>query len=58
MNIKAKDLANILGISPTTVSMVLNNKNGISSERRKQPNQRWKNLYVVYFNGGREENTL
>ena len=49
MNIKAKDLANILGISPTTVSMVLNNKNGISSERRKQIIEKIKELNCQYI---------
>ena len=33
--IKAKDLAHLLGISPSTVSMVLNNKPGISESTRK-----------------------
>lgn len=33
--IKAKDLAQILGISPSTVSMVLNNKPGISDATRQ-----------------------
>ncbi len=33
--IKAKDLAQILGISPSTVSMVLNNRPGISEATRK-----------------------
>lgn len=33
--IKAKDLAMLLGISPSTVSMVLNNKPGISDATRK-----------------------
>jgi len=36
MNLKAKDIAQMLGISPATVSMVLNNKAGISEERRLQ----------------------
>lgn len=49
MNIKAKDLANILGISPTTVSMVLNNKNGISSERRKQIIEKIEELNCQYI---------
>lgn len=33
--IKSKDLAQLLGISPSTVSMVLNNKPGISDSTRK-----------------------
>lgn len=36
MGLKAKDIAEILGISPSTVSMVLNNKPGISDARRQQ----------------------
>ncbi len=36
MSIKAKDIARILGVSPATVSMVLNNKPGISEARRRQ----------------------
>lgn len=33
--IKAKDLAQLLGVSPSTVSMVMNNKPGISDATRK-----------------------
>lgn len=44
MDIKAKDLANILGISPSTVSMALNNKKGISFERKKQIIEKIKEL--------------
>ncbi len=33
--IKAKDLAHLLGLSPSTVSMVLNNKPGISENTRR-----------------------
>jgi len=36
MSLKAKDIAKILDISPSTVSMVLNNKPGISDNRRQQ----------------------
>jgi len=35
MKIRSKDIANKLGISTTTVSLVLNNKPGISNETRK-----------------------
>jgi len=36
MAMKAKDIAKVLEISPSTVSMVLNNKPGISEARRRQ----------------------
>ena len=36
MAYSSKDLAKELGISPSTVSLVLNNKPGISQERRAQ----------------------
>jgi len=36
MSLKAKDLAEILGISPATVSLVLNNKPGISEATREK----------------------
>lgn len=34
MEYKSKDIAKIIGVSPATVSMVLNNKPGISDEKR------------------------
>lgn len=36
MKMKSKDIARILGISPATVSLALNNKPGISEETRKR----------------------
>lgn len=36
MKIKSKDIASKLGLSPATVSLVLNNKPGISSETRER----------------------
>lgn len=36
MPLKVKDIAKMLGVSSATVSMVLNNRTGISEERRKQ----------------------
>lgn len=36
MSLKAKDLAELLGISPATVSLVLNNKPGISEATREK----------------------
>lgn len=36
MALKSKDLARMLNISPSTISMVLNNKPGISNETRKK----------------------
>jgi len=34
MALKAKDIAEILGVSTATVSLVLNNKTGVSDKRR------------------------
>lgn len=36
MNVTGKDLAKLLGVSPSTISMVLNNKPGISAEKRNE----------------------
>lgn len=36
MKIKAKDIANKMGVSPAAVSLVLNNKPGVGEEKRKQ----------------------
>ncbi len=36
MKLKSKDIANILGVSPATVSLVLNNKPGISEDTRQK----------------------
>ena len=36
MNVTGKDLAKLLGVSPSTISMVINNKPGISNEKRAE----------------------
>lgn len=49
MDLKRKDIANILGISQATVSMVLNNKKGISDKRRKEIIEKIKELNSDYM---------
>jgi LacI family transcriptional regulator len=44
MTLKAKDIAKILDLSPTTISMVLNNKPGISEETRKKVEEKLNEL--------------
>lgn len=44
MNIRMKDIANAVGVSPTTVSLVLNNKPGASEELRRKILQTAKDL--------------
>ena len=36
MKMKAKEIARLLGVSPSTVSLVLNNKPGVGEETRQQ----------------------
>lgn len=36
MKYKAKDIARELGVSPATISLVLNNKPGVGEEKRKE----------------------
>jgi LacI family transcriptional regulator len=44
MGIKVKDIANKLNLSPSTVSLVLNNKPGISEATREKVMQAVKDL--------------
>lgn len=49
MAIKSKDLANMLGVSTATMSLVLNNKPGISSELRQSLLSRIRDLGYGYM---------
>lgn len=49
MKYKAKDIAKELGVSPATVSLVINNKPGVGDEKRKEITQRIRELGCEYL---------
>ena len=46
---KAKDIAELLGVSPATVSLVINNKPGVGSDKRKEIIQKMRELGCDYM---------
>lgn len=46
MKYKAKDVAREMGVSPATVSLVLNNKPGVGDEKRQEILKKLPNLTV------------
>lgn len=49
MRYKSKDIARELGVSPATVSLVLNNKPGVGEERRREIIRKIKELHCEYL---------
>jgi len=49
MALKAKDIAKMIGVSTATMSLVLNNKPGVSDKRRAEIIQKIKELNCVYM---------
>jgi DNA-binding LacI/PurR family transcriptional regulator len=49
MNVTGKDLAKLLGVSPSTISMVINDKPGISAEKRNEIRAKIKELKYDYL---------
>ena len=49
MKYKAKDIARELGVSPATISLVLNNKPGVGEEKRKEILQKIVELDCEYL---------
>jgi DNA-binding LacI/PurR family transcriptional regulator len=49
MNVTGKDIAKLLGVSPSTISMVINNKPGISTEKRNEIIAKIKELKYDYL---------
>lgn len=49
MRYRSKDIARELGISPATVSLVLNNKSGVGEERRSEIIRKIKELHCEYL---------
>ena len=49
MKYKAKDIAKELGVSPATISLVINNKPGVGDEKRKEITKRIRELGCEYL---------
>lgn len=49
MAVKAKDIARMLGVSTATVSLVLNNKKGVSERRRREIIQKIREMHCEYL---------
>ena len=49
MGMKSKDLAEITGVSTSTISLILNNKPGVSDNKRKEIIEKIKELNCEYL---------